>query len=235
MILAYSGSAGAQLLTEQPKASGGVLVGSWETQKFPLQVYAPADVAAAVSAQFTGETSGTVRFDALGNFEANYITVSKANLVLFGTPFEISVADTNQFAGTFTIEESQLVLTPDDMAIVPDTLNFTATVDSLHFIQPVPLGEFATIAAALVPPNDPITAVISFSRVNSSTGAGSLTADFDGSGTVDFADFIAFVSHFGARSGDAAYDVDFDLDGSGAVDFTDFLSFAAQFGSSSNS
>jgi hypothetical protein len=235
LILACSGSVGAQLLSERPQALGGVLLGSWEADKDPLQVYAPAEVALAVSAQFTGETSGTLTFDALGNFEANYITVSVANLVVLFTPLEISVADTNQFAGTYTVSETQLMLTPNNTAIAPDTLAFTATTDSLHFIQPVPLGEFASLAAALVPPDDPITAVLSFAKVNSSAGTEPVTADFDNSGVVDFADFIAFVSHFGARSGDAAYDVAFDLDSSGAVDFTDFLSFAAQFGSSSGS
>ena len=53
LVLACSGSVGAQLLSERPQALGGVLLGSWEADKDPLQVYAPAEVAAAVSAQFT--------------------------------------------------------------------------------------------------------------------------------------------------------------------------------------
>jgi hypothetical protein len=49
-------------------------------------------------------------------------------------------------------------------------------------------------------------------------------ADFDGSGAVDFTDFLGFASAFGTT--DATYDID----ASGTVDFTDFLVFASSFG-----
>ena len=57
-----------------------------------------------------------------------------------------------------------------------------------------------------------------------------LPADFDGSGTVDFADFFLFVDAFGqpARGNLAIYD----LDGNGEVGFGDFFSLADQFGRS---
>lgn len=48
--------------------------------------------------------------------------------------------------------------------------------------------------------------------------------DFDGSGLVDFSDFLVFAGVFGTVS--AAHD----LDGSGIVDFPDFLIFAGNFG-----
>ena len=51
-------------------------------------------------------------------------------------------------------------------------------------------------------------------------------ADFDGSGEIDFADFLSFASSFGSS------DPDFDIDGNGSVDFPDFLIFAALFGAS---
>ncbi|MCC7263179.1 MAG: heparinase II/III family protein [Candidatus Latescibacteria bacterium] len=51
-------------------------------------------------------------------------------------------------------------------------------------------------------------------------------ADFDGSGTVDFADFFLFVDVFGKA------EPRFDLDGSGAVDFADFFLFVDAFGRS---
>ena len=54
--------------------------------------------------------------------------------------------------------------------------------------------------------------------------------DFDDDGRVDFADFIAFASVFGAHSSDANYDARMDIDGSGAVDFADFIQFAQAFG-----
>ena len=50
------------------------------------------------------------------------------------------------------------------------------------------------------------------------------SSDFDGSGAVDFQDFLAFAGAFGTSS--AAHD----LDGSTIVDFGDFLIFAAAFG-----
>lgn len=49
-------------------------------------------------------------------------------------------------------------------------------------------------------------------------------ADFDGSGTIDFGDFLGFASAFGTP--DATYDVD----QSGSVDFSDFLVFVENFG-----
>ena len=48
--------------------------------------------------------------------------------------------------------------------------------------------------------------------------------DFDGSGTVDFVDFVVFTGGFG--SSQALYD----LDGNGTVDFPDFVAFAQFFG-----
>ncbi|MDP2735246.1 MAG: PKD domain-containing protein, partial [bacterium] len=48
--------------------------------------------------------------------------------------------------------------------------------------------------------------------------------DFDGSGTIDFPDFVAFARAFGSDQ------ARFDLDGNGTVNFTDFLVFASFFG-----
>ncbi len=50
-------------------------------------------------------------------------------------------------------------------------------------------------------------------------------ADFDGSGTVDFPDFLQFAQAFGTT--EALYD----LDNNGTVDFADFLLFVQVFGS----
>ena len=54
--------------------------------------------------------------------------------------------------------------------------------------------------------------------------------DFDGSGVIDFPDFLLFVGNFGARQGDERYEARFDLDGDGEVGFGDFLIFAGSFG-----
>ena len=54
--------------------------------------------------------------------------------------------------------------------------------------------------------------------------------DFNGDGTVGFADFIAFAEAFGSTSADADFDPRFDLDGNGNVGFGDFVIFAKAFG-----
>ena len=59
-------------------------------------------------------------------------------------------------------------------------------------------------------------------------------SDFDGSGIVDFSDFLEFAAAFGKKAGDEGYDSKYDLDGSNAVDFGDFLIFARNFGVSTN-
>lgn len=55
-------------------------------------------------------------------------------------------------------------------------------------------------------------------------------ADFNRNGTVDFPDFLIFISHFGTRTGDARFNPDFDLTESGNIGFSDFLIFAQSFG-----
>ena len=56
------------------------------------------------------------------------------------------------------------------------------------------------------------------------------TADIDGDGQVNFADFLSFVGKFGTRRGDARYDARYDLDSDGEIGFSDFLIFASNFG-----
>ena len=48
--------------------------------------------------------------------------------------------------------------------------------------------------------------------------------DFDGSGDVGFADFLAFAAAYGSTT------AKYDLDGNGAVDFSDFLAFVGFYG-----
>ena len=56
-----------------------------------------------------------------------------------------------------------------------------------------------------------------------------IRSDFDGSGTVDFTDFLVFAATFETSHGDAAFSSSSDLDTNGAVDFADFLIFASEF------
>ena len=54
--------------------------------------------------------------------------------------------------------------------------------------------------------------------------------DFDGDGTVGFADFVLFAGAFGLSRRDDGYDARYDLDGDGTIGFSDFLIFANNFG-----
>ena len=58
--------------------------------------------------------------------------------------------------------------------------------------------------------------------------------DFDGSGRVDFADFILFASAFGHREGGGQYRGKYDLNGDGYIGFEDFVTFAGSFGTMVN-
>ena len=53
--------------------------------------------------------------------------------------------------------------------------------------------------------------------------------DFNGDGTVDFADFLQFVEKFGFSRSDEGYDARFDLDGDGVIGISDFLIFVNAF------
>ncbi|MDE3260160.1 MAG: hypothetical protein OYM47_20190 [Gemmatimonadota bacterium] len=66
---------------------------------------------------------------------------------------------------------------------------------------------------------------VTYTRVSETT-----SPDFDGDGTVGFADFVQFAAKFGLSQGDEGYDARFDLDGDGTVGFSDFLIFAGRFG-----
>ena len=59
-----------------------------------------------------------------------------------------------------------------------------------------------------------------------------IASDFDGSGRVDFSDFLAFAGAFGKSTGQEGFDTKFDLDNSTVIDFGDFLVFAGNFGKS---
>ena len=54
--------------------------------------------------------------------------------------------------------------------------------------------------------------------------------DFDGSGTVDFSDFLAFVSAFGSEEGQDNYDAKYDLNRDSKIAFEDFQILTDNFG-----
>ena len=57
-----------------------------------------------------------------------------------------------------------------------------------------------------------------------------VTSDLDKSGTVDFDDFLIFVSAFSTRRGGLGFNELSDFNGDDSIDFIDFLAFAADFG-----
>ena len=54
--------------------------------------------------------------------------------------------------------------------------------------------------------------------------------DFDGDGSVNLSDFLAFAAVFGKSSLDEGFDARMDFDDTGSIDLSDFLAFAAVFG-----
>ena len=64
--------------------------------------------------------------------------------------------------------------------------------------------------------------------------AAALLPDFDGSGVVDFPDFLAFVGAFGSQEGQEKYDTKYDLDSNDEIAFDDFLIFVSSFGKAVN-
>ncbi|MBT3605794.1 MAG: hypothetical protein HOE48_14890 [Candidatus Latescibacteria bacterium] len=231
ILLVCAGFAQAQLLEEKPVSTGGDPVGTWRAVQDPLKVYAaPSLVAAVMNLQFTGETTGTLVLEDDGRYQTDYITVSSASgsvsLGLLGDiPFEVVVADTNRVQGTFVVSGPLLILTSSSVDLAPDTLSFSATSTALELVFLVPLGEFAQSLSLVAPDAEAPSAVITLTRVIEI-----ITADFDGSGTVDFIDFVAFAQQFGRSSTDADFELQFDLNHNGSVDFGDFVSFAQQFG-----
>ena len=69
---------------------------------------------------------------------------------------------------------------------------------------------------------------VSTSAITSTTS--NCPGDFDGSGEVSIADFLAFVEVFGKSSSDAGFDAQMDFDGNGEVGIADFLAFVEVFG-----
>ena len=57
-------------------------------------------------------------------------------------------------------------------------------------------------------------------------------ADFNGSGQIDFDDFLLFAQNFGKHEGTVDFDPIYDLNQDGQVNFPDFLTFAKHFGKS---
>ena len=245
------GQADAGLIPETPTPQGGEIVGSWVAEKVGLNAYVPAGLVQAVSPlTVEGEINGTITFGSDGSVKSDYTTATNISAVLL-VPLSVSVLDTSQYEGNYTVASDTHALTINRENEDPLNYTYTATADSLHIIRPLLLDELlASLPESVrglamgalsqhVPPDDPIRIVITFAKMKD-TGTppptpppSMLTGDFDGNGAVEFPDFLLFVAQFGKSSSDDGFNASMDLDGNGAVEFSDFLLFVAAFGSKS--
>ena len=233
-VVLGGGFASAQTLTEKPKATGGNPVGIWEADKTSLQVYLSPEFLKVISGlSFSGSVSGRLTLEATGGFLADYIVTAKVQGTVSIFPVNVDVVDTVRTEGTYrALRDTLLVLTQNTVPAISDTMAFSVTNDSLRLIQGVPLGEYADLVSAIIPPGAaPPLAVLSMGKVGDPAGqTGPITADFNGNGEVDFPDFLMFAVHYGSQIGDVGYEAKYDLTDNGEIGFTDFLEFARQYG-----
>ena len=111
-----------------------------------------------------------------------------------------------------------LAFEPSMFTLAPDS---SATI-TITFPKPME-GEFSGRINILSNDPDRATLTLTISGVVQPLSL-EAKSDFDGSGVIDFTDFLLFVSAFGSA------EAEYDIDGSGAIDFTDFLMFVSVFG-----
>ena len=236
------GQADAGVLPEPPRPQGGDIVGSWVAEKVGLNAYAPAGLVQAVSPlTVEGETNGTITFGSDGKVKSDYTTLTNVSAVLL-VPLTVTVRDTSQYEGNYTVASDTHALTITRENEDPLNYTYTATADSLKIIRPLLLDELLqSLSEAVrplamnalsqhVPPDDPIRIVITFAKTTDTKTPSMLTGDFDGDRQVGIADFLLFVDAFGTHSGQENFDSKFDLDSDGTVGIPDFLIFVNAFG-----
>ena len=141
----------------------------------------------------------------------------------------------NRITETITIDNSgtgPLAVTDiqsDIAGITFSETQFTVPADQSHDITVTfnPQAEGAITGTIDILSDDPENATISLTLTGSVTGPRT-RSDFDGSGEIDFSDFLLFAEAFGTAN------EKFDLNNSGSVDFPDFLIFVANFGKTVN-
>jgi hypothetical protein len=211
-------------LGEFPVGEGGEPTGIWEAGSFEIDFYATPTLLAAISdLAFSGSVVGQISFNSQNIYRSEFTWDVEVSFTIAGGPLTVKIDTTISENGSWNMSENLLILTQSSET---DSLGFTVLQDTLSLIQEVPLGDLGTLAASLDPNSGPPLSVLRLIRVQ---GAGQ-SADFDNSGSVDFADFLAFAANFGKRTTDGDFDPSFDLDSDGEVGFTDFLAFVNQFG-----
>ena len=171
-----------------------------------------AKIAVEVFAQ--GVTTSLVGVQIEFEFDAAVLQFDKAENSAFTLAIPTATGINLAATGSVALPESGFLARAEFTTVV-DVTNKEFTLG----IKSVTLAESATSSDVITTTN-----VISFNAMIS------ISPDFDGSGIVDFPDFLLFVGQFGARQGDGTYGARYDLDGNGAIDFSDFLIFANSFG-----
>ena len=127
----------------------------------------------------------------------------------------LTITDIQSNIAGIAFSETQLTVPPGQSQNITVTFNppaegpITGTIDIISDDPEKASISLSITGSAIFVPADPRT-------------------DFDGSRTIDFSDFLLFVSAFGTAN------TTFDLNGSGTVDFPDFLIFVANFGKTIN-
>ena len=230
-----------QILDEKPKPAGGDPAGAWMADSTALPVWAaPALLNLLTDPSIDGVVDGTLKLKTdSGTYEADYVASVKVKLSVptFNLSLDSTFVVLRKQEGVYEVKDSNLILehTPEDAdGAVRDTLGFSVREDSLFLVQVVPLGQYTALLAGLR--LEAPLAVMGFAKVEEEPDPDpdppepGVAADFNGDGSVDFSDFIAFAQNFGRSEGDANFDARFDLSGDGSVDFSDFIAFAQQFG-----
>ena len=228
------GAAVAQMLDEKPIPAGGDPVGTWEANQTELRAHAASVIVAAFNPVFSGHVDGRLRLGTDGTYDADYAITARVEIASLLLSVDTSFVQAYQDTGTYEIDGSNLILARSSVGQAPavlDTLGFTAAEDSLFLIQRIPLGGYEPLLIGLFPDAGPPLAVLGLSRADGGmVDPAELTADFDGSGKVDFIDFLSFAPHYGSRAADDGYNARFDLNGNQSIDFLDFLELARQYG-----
>lgn len=165
---------------------------------------------------------GNVNTLSLVSKTVGYVVYSDANFVNYVRPFDVSSSSVSEnlsgISGGFV----------SDLGVYANRLY---VLDQGSFTDPSSGGVKVFNVNTQAQIAGPIQVGLPPSSIAFLQGAAQTQAsDFDASGKVDFADFLAFAGAFGKKLGESGYDTRFDLDGSGAVDFADFLQFVSAFG-----
>lgn len=147
----------------------------------------------------------------------------------------VEIIHENSLSLEFSEPMSAGTANPSGYSVTPDLgrptsviLDRTSQRALLSFSIPFAAGREYTLACSAAADSSGVPLASGYRNVSFTSGQTTFPsagiADFDGSGRVDFSDFLLFASAFGST------DSRFDLDDDGNVAFSDFVRFALLFG-----